>query len=88
MQRFIFLLSLICALNSSRAQEVRHPGTGFSAIPSEIGGQDIFGPYDIVENWPKDTATVVGHEEWTFAAVRGVFAQSPDRILAVQLGAA
>ncbi len=86
MTRCIVGLSLFFALNVSLAQDATYPGTGFAAIPSEIGGQDIFGPYDIVENWPKDTATVVGHEEWTFAAVRGVFAESPDRVFAVQLG--
>jgi hypothetical protein len=29
------------------------PGTGFAAVPGLKGGQDIFGPYDLVRNWPK-----------------------------------
>ena len=28
------------------------PGAGFAAIPGLTGGQDIFGPYDVVPNWP------------------------------------
>ena len=42
------------------------PQTGFAAIPSEKGGQDIFGGYDIVPNWPKPIASLPGHEKWTW----------------------
>lgn len=29
------------------------PGAGFAAIPGLKGGQDMFGPYELVPNWPK-----------------------------------
>ena len=52
----------------------------FAAVPSEKGGQDIFGPYKVDADWPKDIATLPGHEGWTFGAGQGVFAESPDRV--------
>src|SRR3954465_9070315 len=52
----------------------------FSAVPGAIGAQDISGPYDVQANWPKDIATLPGHEKWTYGAARGIFAESPNRI--------
>ncbi len=52
----------------------------FSAVPGAIGAQDVSGPYEVVEGWPKDLATLPGHEAWTYGAARGVFAESPDRV--------
>ena len=67
------------------AQESTIPGVGFAAVPGQKGGQDITGPYDVVTDWPKDIATLPGHSEWTFGAVRGVFAESPDRVFVLQV---
>ena len=39
------------------------PGAGFAAIPGVVGGQDMFGPYNIVKGWPKDISTVPGNEK-------------------------
>ncbi len=75
MKKILASIYLLAFVTAASAQSVP-PGTGFSAIPGEKVGQYIFGPYDIVTGWPKDTATVPGHEAWTFAAVRGVFAES------------
>jgi sugar lactone lactonase YvrE len=58
----------------------------FAAVPSQKGGQDIFGPYDVVAEWPKDIATLPGHEGWTFGAGQSVFAESPNRIIVLQRG--
>ena len=33
-------------------QQKKTPGEGFAAIPGLKGGQDVFGPYDPVQNWP------------------------------------
>jgi sugar lactone lactonase YvrE len=52
----------------------------YSAVPGEIGAQDIFGPYEVVEGWPQDLATLPGHQEWTYGSARGIFAESPDRV--------
>jgi len=60
--------------------------TSIAAIPNQKGGQDVFGAYEVVEGWPKDLATIPGHEGWTFGAGSSVFAESADRIYAVEHG--
>jgi len=42
--------------------------TSTSAIPNQKGGQDVFGPYEVVAGWPKDLSTIPGNEAWTFGA--------------------
>src|SRR5437899_5550660 len=54
--------------------------TSFSAVPGAIGEQDISGPYQVQQGWPKDLSTLPGHEKWTYGGARGVFAESPNRI--------
>ncbi len=44
--------------------------TRVAAVPNVKGGQDMYGPYDIVADWPKDLSTLPGHEGWTFGAGR------------------
>ncbi len=34
----------------------QQPGIGFAAVPGLKGGQDVFGPYDPVQGWPKPLA--------------------------------
>ncbi len=38
----------------------------FAAVPGDKGGQDMFGPYDVVSNWPQDLAELPGHDGWTY----------------------
>jgi hypothetical protein len=57
-----------------------------AAVPSETGGQDIFGGYDIVPNWPKPISSLPGHEKWTWGAGQSVFAASPNRVFILQRG--
>ena len=56
------------------------PGQGFVAIPGQVGGQDIFGAYDVAKGWPKDISTLPGNEKWTWGAGQGVYAESPNRV--------
>jgi len=49
----------------------------------ERGGEDITGPYDVVEDWLKP---LPWHDAWTFGLVAGVFAESADRIFVLQGG--
>ena len=56
------------------------PATAFSAVPDAIGAQDVSGPYEVVEGWPKDLSTLPGHEGWTYGGARGIFAESPNRV--------
>ena len=62
------------------------PGSGFAAIPGQKGGQDVFGAYDAVEGWPQNTSTLPGHQDWTWGAGQGVFAESPDRVFVLVRG--
>src|SRR5688572_32870029 len=63
------------------------PSTGgFAAVPGAIGSQDLTGPYEVVQGWPKDISTLPGNEKWTFGAGQGVFAESPDRVFYIQRG--
>jgi hypothetical protein len=58
----------------------------FAAVPGEKGGQDIFGGYEIVPNWPKPLTSLPGHEKWTWGAGQSVFAESPNRVFVLQRG--
>jgi peptidylamidoglycolate lyase len=63
------------------------PGTGFAAVPGHKGGQDIFGPYDVVRNWPKPMSdSLPNHEKFTWSTTMDVFAESPNRVFLVQKG--
>lgn len=62
------------------------PGTGFATTPGEKGGQDLFGPYEVVPDWPKPMSQLAGHEKWTWGSAEGVFAESPNRVFLVQRG--
>jgi hypothetical protein len=54
--------------------------SSFSAVPGAIGEQDISGPYEVQQGWPKDLATLPGHDKWTYGSARGIFAESPNRV--------
>ena len=42
--------------------------SGYSAVPGEKGGQDPFGAYEIVANWPKPISQLPGLTNWTWGA--------------------
>ena len=56
----------------------------FSAtLAQEKGGQEEFGPYEPVENWPQalpDGPDGVTHAGWTWGSMGAVYAETPDRI--------
>ena len=82
-------LQIIALVGSQAGHAQQQPpaGTGFAAIPGLKGGQDIFGPYEVVENWPKPMSeSLPGHEDWTYSVTMDVFAESPDRVFLVQKG--
>src|SRR5579885_2234475 len=64
---------------AAEAQTAPTP-VSFSAVPGAIGAEDISGPYEVQQGWPKDLATLPGHEKWTFGGARGIFAESPNRV--------
>src|SRR5882672_11359512 len=63
----------------AEAQTATTP-TSFSAVPGAIGEQDISGPYEVQQGWPKDLATLPGHDKWTYGSARGIFAENPNRV--------
>src|SRR5439155_13534079 len=67
------------------------PQVTAAAAPAtaEKGGQEEFGPYEVVENWPQtlpDEADGVKHDGWTWGSVGAVYAETPDRIWIAQRG--
>ena len=63
--------------------------TSSVALTQEKGGQEEFGPYEFVENWPQplpDGPDGVKHEGWTWGSVGAVYAETPDRIWIAQRG--
>src|SRR5450759_4468268 len=62
------------------------PANGLAAVPGEKGGFDFSGPYDVVPDWPKPLSQLPGHEKWTWGAMQGVYAETPNRIFIVMRG--
>jgi hypothetical protein len=58
----------------------------FAAVPGEKGGQDIFGGYEVVRDWPKPYNQQVGRDKWTWGAGQGIFAETPNRVFILQRG--
>jgi hypothetical protein len=80
----VVVFSALMALSGVLAQGRQQPG--FAAVASEKGGQDLFGAYDIVPNWPKPINSLPGHDKWTWGAGQSVFAESPNRVFILQRG--
>ena len=60
-----------------------------AATVQDKGGQEEFGPYEIVPNWPQplpDGQDGIKHDGWTWGSVGAVYAETPDRIWIAQRG--
>ena len=76
-----------CAAPAPAPPAAPVPGAGFAAIPGLTGGQDIFGPYEVVPDWPRPMSeSLPGHEQWTYSVTMDVFAESPNRVLVASKG--
>jgi len=65
------------------------PTVDAQGAAQERGGQDMYGPYEVVENWLKplpDESDGIKHEGWTWGSQAAVFAETPDRIWMAQRG--
>jgi 6-bladed beta-propeller protein len=80
------VMMVLVGNRSTSVQGQSGPDTRFAAVPGERGGQDMFGAYDIVPNWPKPLTSLPGHEKWTWGAGQSVFAESPNRVFILQRG--
>ena len=93
---FIFVLTAIVAVSvgfaacsaPASAPEAASASAA-PAAPQEKGGQDEFGPYEPVANWPQplpDGPDGVKHDGWTWGSVGAIYAETPDRIWIAQRG--
>ena len=60
-----------------------------TATAQERGGQEEFGPYEVVADWPKplpDGPDGVKHEGWTWGSNGAIFAETPNRIWVAMRG--
>jgi hypothetical protein len=81
-----FVLGFIAGNRLTPVRGQMQPGAGFAAVPGAKGGEDITGPYDVDANWPKPLSQLPGHDKWTYGAVEGIFAESPDRVFILERG--
>ena len=82
----IFGMGFLTATRLAPVQGQTKPGFGFAAVAGQKGGQDLTGPYDVVADWPKPLSQLPGHDNWTWGAVEGIYAESPDRVFIAQRG--
>jgi sugar lactone lactonase YvrE len=82
----VAVLMVLAGNRLTRLEGQARPEARFAAVPGEKGGQDMFGAYDIVPNWPKPLTSLPGHEKWTWGAGQSVFAESPNRVFILQRG--
>ena len=74
-------------LGTVEGQQASVPGAGFAAVPGQKGGQDVFGPYDPVQQWPRPLSeSLPNHEGWTWSQATDVFPESADRVIVAQKG--
>jgi len=62
------------------------PNFSAAAIAGEKNRQDVWGPYEVVPDWPKPITSLPGHEKWTWGAVESVFAESANRVFILERG--
>src|SRR5450759_1111106 len=73
---------------SQKQEDIPHPLQGAEepgTVPQK-GGQDQYGLYEPVRDWPKPLTGLPGHEKWTWGSPEGIFAESPDRVYMVERG--
>ncbi len=81
-----FAAGLLVESRIERVQAQAGSAASFPALPGQKGGEDITGPYEAVADWPKPLTSLPGHEKWTWGAVEGIYAESPNRVFIVQRG--
>jgi len=80
-----FLMGYVAAHRQMTVQGQSVPMSG-AAVPSAVGNMELYGPYEVVADWPKDISTLPGNEKWTWGSGEGIFAESPQRVFILQRG--
>src|SRR5260370_34874477 len=77
------LLAIVLVSNQLgvlQGQVKKVPGEGFAAVSGQKGGEDVFGPYDPVQNCPRPLAESLPElKGWPDSQATFVFPESPDR---------
>ena len=83
--RYALVLGLVAC---SPAEDNRdRPGSGAPTTLRQSAQDWPFGPYQVVEDWPRPLPDDRhSHDGWTWGSMGGVFAESPDRIWIAQRG--
>src|SRR6202790_2728551 len=81
-----FLIGLVVASKMRSVQARDNAEVSFAAVPGGKGGEGSAGPYEAIPDWPKPLTSLPGHENWTWGAVEGIFAENPNRIFIAQRG--
>ena len=83
-------LAFVAGFSPAAVSHEASAAVSAQASPSqEKGGQEEFGPYEFVSNWPQplpDGPDGVKHDGWTWGSVGAVYAETPDRIWIAQRG--
>ena len=82
----VFVMGFVLGNRVTSVQGKEKPGLGFAAVPGQVGGQDTFGGYEVVKDWPKNISSVPGNEKWTWGAGQSVYAESPNRVFLIFRG--
>ena len=72
-----------CSSPNGNGTDPERAAAAESTAGQEKGGQEEFGPYELVEDWPKplpDGPDGVKHAGWTWGSMGSVWAETPDRI--------
>ncbi len=85
---FVFFMLAVTMLLMQAQPQGQRAGAApsIAAIPGAVGGQDMFGGYEVVKGWPKDISTIPGNEKWTYGAGQSVYAESPNRVFMLYRG--
>jgi hypothetical protein len=81
-----FFAGIVLEKKTRSVEAQGKPNFSAAAIAGEKNTQDVWGPYEVVPDWPKPLTSLPGHAKWTFGAVESVFAESANRVFILERG--
>jgi DNA-binding beta-propeller fold protein YncE len=81
-----FFAGILLERKIRRVEAQGKPNFSSAAVTGEKNTQDVWGPYEVVPDWPKPITSLPGHEKWTWGAVESVFAESANRVFILERG--
>lgn len=86
---FLMATATLWSCSSPASESAEDVLASEAGPPQARGGQESFGPYELVEDWPRglsDGPDGVTHDGWTWGSMGSVFAETPDRIWVAMRG--